>query len=248
MALEQRGAFDQKLYRTAAFQALDPTEKGAVSYFLGMTFCKVFAHALLNTPWLLHLDVFRDQLGAVLGGRSRPDLVGQANSGNWHAFECKGRSSEPNEEEKGKAKHQAQRLVRVDASPCALHIGSFAYFRNDVLQFYWRDPPADEESAIDLPYDPKLWRYYYEPFWRLFISTRASRDPAGAMRYVEGADVSISVHPEIEKALLKNDWQRAHAIARQSAATFVLEGYFVDGLKVTCGSTWSDPTPEGLIQ
>jgi hypothetical protein len=47
------------LNRTNSFAALDPTEKGMVSYFLGMTFCKVFALRLLLTPWLLHLDVFR---------------------------------------------------------------------------------------------------------------------------------------------------------------------------------------------
>lgn len=97
-----------------------------------MAICKLFASRLLNTPWLLHLDVFRDQLNpATLGGRSRPDLVGQDASGAWHAFETKGRSSVPSSEDKLKAKSQAQRLVSVDGSACSLHIGSFAYFRGD---------------------------------------------------------------------------------------------------------------------
>ena len=55
MALEQRGARSTWFTRTPAFKALDPTEKGAVSYFLGMVLCKLFAHKVLNTPWLLHL-------------------------------------------------------------------------------------------------------------------------------------------------------------------------------------------------
>ena len=111
MALEQR-PFSRSLQRTDAFRSLDPTEKGAVSYFLGMAFCKLFASRFLHTTWLLHLDVFRDQLGpALLGGRSRPDLVGQDVKGAWHAFECKGRSSAPNVEDRRKAKAQAQRLV-----------------------------------------------------------------------------------------------------------------------------------------
>ncbi|MCE8556666.1 hypothetical protein KBY29_20350 [Ruegeria pomeroyi] len=77
MALEQV-PFSNQLHRTDAFWALDPTEKGAVSYFLGMTVCKLFASQLLKAPWLLHLDVFRNQFKpATLGGRSRPDLVGQ---------------------------------------------------------------------------------------------------------------------------------------------------------------------------
>ena len=64
MALEQSGPGGYRLRRTPAAQTLDPTEKGAVNYFLGMTFCKLFAAKLLNTPWLLHLDVFRPQLNA----------------------------------------------------------------------------------------------------------------------------------------------------------------------------------------
>ena len=96
MSLEQYGSRRLYLQRTNAAKTLDPTEKGAVSYFLGMTFCKLFATKLLNTPWLLHLDVFGHQLNAVLNSRSRPDLVGMEQAtGGWHAFECKGRVSQP---------------------------------------------------------------------------------------------------------------------------------------------------------
>jgi len=59
MALEQAGPNAYRLRRTSAAKTLDPTEKGAVSYFLGMTLCKLFASKLLNTPWLIHLDAFR---------------------------------------------------------------------------------------------------------------------------------------------------------------------------------------------
>src|SRR5262249_51851186 len=62
MALEQSGPTAYRLRRTDAAKTLDPTEKGAVNYFLGMTFCKLFAAKLLDTPWLLHLDVFRPDL------------------------------------------------------------------------------------------------------------------------------------------------------------------------------------------
>lgn len=87
MALEQTSPTASRFRRTSAFKTLDPSEKGAVSYFLGMTLCKLFADKLINTPWLLHLDIFRPQLNPVLTGRSRPDLVGQSASGDWSAFE-----------------------------------------------------------------------------------------------------------------------------------------------------------------
>lgn len=102
MAVEQD--WNDRLRRTGAFAALDPTEKGMVSYFLGMALCKLFASRLLRTPWLLHLDVFRPRLNVTNLGRSRPDLIGQDNAGKWHAFESKGRSSEPSSAGQGEGK------------------------------------------------------------------------------------------------------------------------------------------------
>ena len=73
-ALGQVGA-SRRFQRTAAFKALDPTEKGAVSYFLGMAVCKLLASRVLDTPWLLHLNVFGNQLSAATkSGRSRQTL------------------------------------------------------------------------------------------------------------------------------------------------------------------------------
>ena len=63
--------------------------KSAVNYFLGMATCKLFAAKLLDAPWLLHLDVFRPTLNRFLTGRSRPDMLGQTQSGQWLAFESK---------------------------------------------------------------------------------------------------------------------------------------------------------------
>jgi len=165
MALEQV-PLSNRLYRTDAFRALDPTEKGAVSYFLGMAVCKLFASRLLDTPWLLHLDVFRDQLHPVtLGGRSRPDLLGEDATGVWHAFETKGRSSPPSIGNKEKAKEQAERLVSVNGSKCSLHVGSLAFFRGDgELEFYWRDPEPEEPrklEPIEIGVSDEDWANYY---------------------------------------------------------------------------------------
>jgi hypothetical protein len=88
MSLEQRGPVGTRLYRTDAFKHLDPTEKGAIGYFLGLVVCKLFAAKRLDSPWTLHLDVWRDILNPVLlPGRSRPDMVAQSDaSSDWHAL------------------------------------------------------------------------------------------------------------------------------------------------------------------
>ena len=122
MALEESGTRTTRLRRTSAARTLDPSEKGAVNYFLGLAICKLFAAQLLNVPWMLHLDVFRPRLNLVLTGRSRPDLIGEIVGGGWVALECKGRLSPPDAGTKVKAKAQAQRVVSVNGTVPSLRI------------------------------------------------------------------------------------------------------------------------------
>ena len=247
MALEQRG---DRLYRTDAFKSLDPTEKGAVSYFLGMAFCKVFAAQLLRTPWLLHLDVFRNHLNPdILPGRSRPDFVGQETGpgGRWHGFESKGRSSVLRMGEKNKAKAQAQRLISVDGTPVQLHIGALTYFKKDELRFYWRDPNPEEPEDLEpimLEMPDEAWGDYYEPVSVFLRETgEPSNDSNGApvAFIVEHANIAVGAHPEILPHLLKRKWQTAHDVSREMAAAFQEEGYQPDGLIIKCSESWEQP-------
>ena len=233
MALEQR-PFSGSLQRTDAFRSLDPTEKGAVSYFLGMAVCKLFASSFLHTTWLLHLDVFRNQLDpALLGGRSRPDLVGQDDKGAWHAFECKGRSSVPNEEDWRKAKTQAQRLVRVGSTNCSLHVGAISYFRQEALEFHWRDPEAEDtqmQEPIKLILPEEAWLYYYAPPLALATARLTDAD--------SDADIDIEVHEGVLELLLAGKWDAAQLLARELGTALAEGGFRADGLKVVAGESW----------
>ncbi len=238
MALEERPS-SEGLHRTEAFRSLDPTEKGAVSYFLGMAVCKLFAEGLLRTTWLLHLDVFRDQLDPeVLGGRSRPDLVGLDDSGAWHTFECKGRSSVPTAEERRKAKAQAQRLVRVGSTDCTLHVGAISYFRQDGLEFHWRDPDPEEPAVVEpLEVNPPedAWRHHYAPSLALY-------NAGGTIAMSEArtdADVNIEIHPEVHERLSAGDWGGARLRVDEDRGGLEEGGFRADGLKVTAGESWS---------
>jgi hypothetical protein len=177
MALQQRGPRGQKLVRTDAFKHMDPTEKGAVNYFLGLVICKLFASKLLDSPWTIHLDVFRAVLSPrLLGGRSRPDMVAQSASlQQWHAFECKGRASMPGSADKQKAKAQAQRLVSVGGSSCTLHVGAITFFRNDAIEFFWRDPGPVAREPIEIPNPEPAWQAYYSPFVETYKSFGGKR-------------------------------------------------------------------------
>lgn len=241
MALEQSGLAGYRLRRTAAAKTLDPSEKGAVNYFLGMTFCKLFASKLLDTPWLLHLDVFRPELNPVLTGRSRPDLVGQEiGGGPWHAFECKGRASPPDSTAKVNAKRQAQRLVSVDGHACALHVGAVTYFRGDTLNFFWRDPEPDPQKGIKVELDSSAWQFYYGPI--VDTIRRAGRnslvaDPQDLVA-VEGVDLKVGIHPAIAKHLEQGNYENARISASEAGSRLTDDGYRRDGLKVVAGKSW----------
>lgn len=248
-ALEQASPHGYRVRRTAAAKTLDPTEKGAVNYFLGMTFCKLFAAKLLDTPWLLHLDVFRPHLDPVLSGRSRPDLIGQqCGVSRWHAFECKGRVSSPDRTTKGKAKSQAQRLVSVKGTACSLHIGAVTYFRGDRLSFYWCDPPPEGGRPIKVPLNNRHWRYYYGPVLELIKATEPSvlRRDSDALVVIEGADIEVGIHPAVAKHLVNGNWESARNAASQALDKIVDGGYQPDGLIVRAGPSWAKSFDETL--
>lgn len=241
MALEQRGPRGSRLYLTTAAKTLDPTEKGAVNYFLGMTFCKLFAFELLNTPWLLHLDVFRPTLNPTLTGRSRPDLVGLAHgTGEWHAFECKGRVSPPDAKTKAKAKAQAQSLFSVMGIPCTLRAGAITFFRAGALQFYWGVATRHRTKRVAVPKGDDVWKHYYQPV----IAAAQASDSRGLWRAndtlvdIYGANIKVGVHSAIAKYLEKQQWERAQRAATEATASIAKEGYQPDGLKVVAGESW----------
>lgn len=241
MALEQSSPWAYRLRRTNAEKTLDPTEKGAVNYFLGMTFCKLFASKLLNAPWLLHLDVFRPMLDPVLTGRSRPDLVGKEHRTNrWHAFECKGRLSPPDVTVKRKAKDQAMRLLSVSGSPCRLHVAAITHFRSDVLQFFWSDPPPTERNQVEVAFQPGAWRHYYSPL----VHVIADADQAGVFQKavntfaaIHGLDLEVSIHPAVAKFLFRGEWDAAQLAADEASAEIAETRYHPDGLLIKAGKT-----------
>jgi len=244
MSLEQSGPGSRRLRSTSAARTLDTTEKGWVSYFIGMTFCKLFAARLLNTPWLLHLDVFRQYLNLVLNGRSRPDLVGKEHgTGIWHAFECKGRISPPNDAVKQKAKNQADRLVSVHGTVCSLHIGAITYLRGDVLQFYWRDPVPEKAKPIEIPFSGSHWRYYYAPVTQLITANqdyqKRMQSESGVFLPVADLDLEVGIHPLVAVPLFHGQWEQAHQMALRSTDTLARAGYQPDGLAVRAGASWS---------
>ena len=80
IALEQRGVRGQRLVRTDAFKHMDPTEEGAINYFLGLIACKLFASKLLDAPWISEPNDFdlrrktKKRSGAVMTLAVGPEI------------------------------------------------------------------------------------------------------------------------------------------------------------------------------
>ena len=253
MALEQNESAGEELRRTMAFDSLDPTEKGAVNYFLGMVFCKLFSEKILKAPWLYHVDAYRAELRACLfPGRSRPDFIGHDLAGaRWYIFESKGRAAKPGKTEIASAKRQATRVTKVEGRPVALHIAAITYFRRDVLKFYWCDPEPEEtekSEGINVRLPEGVWRNYYEPASDLIRAAGgASRmaDRSLLTSLIEELDVSVEADPKIWPLLRERNWLRAHDVSLELADVFLEDGYRPDGLRVKAGENWGQRRSAG---
>lgn len=253
MALEQRGQAARRLRRTDAAKTLDPSEKGAVNYFLGMVLCKLFSWKLLDAPWAMHLDVFRRQLNPrILTGRSRPDLVAETLSHDWVALESKGRISVPGGEAKRKAKEQAERLVSVNGVTPQYHIGCITYFNNEVIRFFWKDPKIEKDKPkhpIELTIDDSDWRYYYRPlldlirFHPLYLD-KMLHDDGFNLLPIQDLDIEVGIHPLILDRIIHEQWGDAKKVCHKEADVLHKAGYQPDGIRISAGSTWVSPFAE----
>lgn len=252
MTLEQISPVARRLRRTAAAKSLDPSEKGAVNYFLGLTLCKLFAEMKLDAPWLLHLDVFRDRLNPrLLSGRSRPDLIGRTAGGEWVALESKGRVSPPTADAKTKAKEQAERVVSIRGTPVAYRIGGFAYFKDDVLRFFWRDPQPDgvePPHAIRLDItEEDIWKTYYQPILALVGPDHAAMlERENAPIPIKEADIKIRVLSEVMRFLRLEKWKDAGHWCMEHQDKLTQGEVRGDGVQIIAGESWTKTFEESL--
>jgi hypothetical protein len=230
--------------RSEAYDGLDPSEKSAISYFMGLTLAKALAEDRLGVPWLMHLDVYRKELQPVFAtsGKSRPDLVGQTAGGDWIAIESKGRTNAFDASALQTAKGQVQQLATIGGIEPVVRIGMVTHFSESQLQFTADDPPPgpDSERRIELPLTrDKLLEAYYRPF-----RTWLAEDPRAHDREIEGttyrvapvdaADVTVGVDRDVIAAELPQP-KRRQPLA-ESEAHYAGS----DGVIVIVGPLWSD--------
>jgi len=172
---------DGFLVKSPAYKVLDPSEKSAVSYFLGLTITKLLCDKILGIPFLMHLEIYSEQIEQVYGpinyrrGKSRPDLIAINKELKPHIFECKGRSGNFDKESFKKAKNQASMVLSVDNVSPEINVGGMVYFNNDLLEFRWADPSPNENSyKLNFLKMEDLVRDYYLPYVDLIYNSPLS--------------------------------------------------------------------------
>ncbi len=246
-----------RLYSTNAFRRLDPSEKSAISYFLGLMIGKLFSESLLETPWVMHLDVYRNQLMPILVGRSKPDLVGMNTSGDWLVLESKGRSNSPPNSLIQDAKDQTGQLTQIAGVTPALAVATVGYFDSKgTLRAKIRDPKVPKRRGRRLGCTPiQLLRDYYDPFLHLLSNSKNERgeDAQYLMLRIDEADLSVGMDREIFKYLQSIDTDKgAVDFILSDAKRHFIEGekkfplvdtnpVFIgrDGIRVELGNFWT---------
>ena len=204
-----------RLTQSPAFKNLDRSEKGAVSFFLGLCMAKIFAERLLSVPWLLHLDVYRVKLKPTFVTTGRPDFIGMDANGHWVVIEAKGRTGYIKSELLNKAKNQTQALSTIDGQIPALRIVMATHFANDLLQIRIHNSLGHADDAvpiIDGP-DSVARAYYSQIFDFIKLVAPEEKNSVALIDFcvngveLEGLDVKLSLSEPLARWYLLKDCQ-----------------------------------------
>ena len=243
----------QKIAKSSAYRNLDPSEKSAISYFIGLTCAKLLAQELFGVSWLMHLDVYRAILRPQLEpGASRPDLVGRDRSRRWLAFEAKGRSDAVARSDKNKAKGQVDQLSRVGDEPVYLGVGLISYFNSgNKLEVFLKDPPTDRGFSLNIDAGV-LFKDYYKLFIDLVDSEygRVERVSFGGRHYlvkhIRESDTRIGIDQELYNHGKREDGKELFERVALSLPASANEAHEVtgplageDGIYVDVGRQWT---------
>jgi hypothetical protein len=236
--LKQQGNY---LVKSDLYNEMDTTEKGAASYFLGMTFIKLFADRLLDIPLLWHVSTSSQAISYV-SGKSRPDLIGCSKSLNeWVVAEAKGRSGAFNQDALYAAKNQSQKITTINGMAPKHRFGAESYF-SPHLCLTLMDPPSGEDAIpIEFNIEQALAEYYSI---RTVLKGRGARlvlrDIEYSTIYDEDLGVTIGL-PQKALGSLSLDWIN-HIIDREPtpSSDSPLEHFGKDELLIRLDQKWSE--------
>jgi hypothetical protein len=163
---------NNRIERTKAFHWLDPSEKTGITYFFGLMSAKLFASKLLNTPWLMHLDVYKSmyKIDWTTSKKTRPDLLGLNKKKDWNIIEAKGRINF-SLDTLNNAKAQSENIKSINGKSPYFKLGLVSFFNRNELKIKVKDPEDIGKHAVDLLIDPSKYLLDYYAHIVEFIYT-----------------------------------------------------------------------------
>lgn len=245
-----------------SYARLDPSEKGAVSFFLGQAQAKLFAHDFFRVSRLVHLDSYLAYLGRPRR-RTRPDFVGFYGRRVAIGLEAKGRSPRRASLRTvvAQAKKQASSLPAIHRHPLTATYVHVAYFDGERWCAHLEDPPRAREEQGVSPVGLTLG--YYLPLVEALRARETETvlldgEVSYRRAYFAEIDAHLSVRADIAalvpseiagdsfeirgdplyETVLASDQDRTQARRAESLDT---EHVFLgdDGVAVELGSTWA---------
>lgn len=190
-----------RITRSSAYNSADRSEKGAISYYLGLFGAKLSAELVLQTPWLWHYDTYH-QLAYGVGPISRrPDLIGKSTTGDWIALEAKGRTNGWAANLLTSAKAQAQTIGSIShpdgrSDFVSANVAAISWFDRDGWRILLDDPaPAGEPLTLRVP-EERLAQAYYQPVLRFISSAR--QDETAESVEIDGAGFKAVHDPDLD--------------------------------------------------
>jgi len=206
----------RRLVPSAAFKALDGSEKTAVSYLLGIATAKIVAEKEHDVRWLMHLDVYSKpcnpykskayKVANVPGPRDRPDLIGLTPNNKWAVVEAKGRTQSADDVLRLKSKRQTRKISTINGDSPTQRFASIAQLMKRGLKIDIVDPTDPLEDAFALHIEPDLFMHlaYRTVFDILNAGARRTLN-VKTLEFVvvdfPEADMSIGLKSDIFKAL-----------------------------------------------
>ncbi len=155
----------KRFVSSETFDEFDPSEKGGVSFFLGMTMAKMVAEKYFQTPWVMHYDVYKNngRYDIDIEPGEKPDLFGLGEAKDvWNIFEAKGSSDGYSSRATQKGKKQKRRIKHINN--CEIKTSNVVQFyfggKEKILRIDLADPEVDKGESVQINYRKYFCEYY----------------------------------------------------------------------------------------
>lgn len=242
------------------FVNLDPSEKGAVSYFLGMAATNLVAERYFNTPWVMHYDVYKNRYRIPKEKGKKPDLLGLEDTADevWHVFEAKGSSRGRNTEAIKTGKEQKKQIGSINNHVIRTSNVVQYYFDGDDKEMHicMADPVVEKGEDVKINLKKFFCEYYglvdgfltemSNRFGEETIKTKVYNDCEFDVAYLACLDVCIGLPKRIRrivKAFENNSEDDViHNVKEKFSFEPVRRGNMLigrNGILVCLGKYWS---------